>query len=193
MIASGETISACFKTQDFVDFISRTKLVYACNGQLASGDTSEGLTRRLIIIDFKMKFVDFPDPSDPYQRQKNTNIIDDLANEVASGGVFNWAYAGYKLLRAVGYFTETDDQLSLIEDFKQASNPVLVFYDDCRAALGDEFTNQTVYSRYCQWCTDSNERTLSARAFHREFKRVAERDYDSYRTKTERGYRRHGS
>ena len=190
MIASGETISACFKAQDFVDFISRTKLVYACNGQLASGDTSEGLTRRLIIIDFKMKFVDFPDPSDPYQRQKNTNIIDDLANEVASGGVFNWAYAGYKLLRAVGYFTETDDQLSLIEDFKQASNPVLVFYDDCRAALGDEFTNQTVYSRYCQWCTDSNERTLSARAFHREFKRVAERDYDSYRTKTERGYRK---
>lgn len=191
-IASGETISACYKSQDFVDFISRSKLVFACNGQLSSGDTSEGLTRRLIIIDFKMRFVDFPDSSDPYQRQKNINILDDLNAEIQSGGIFNWAYAGYKLLRTVGYFTETADQSQLLEDFKKASNPVLVFWEDCHPDFADQdqFSNQDVYSKYCQWCADNNERTLSARAFHREFKRVVERDYDSYRTNRERGYKK---
>jgi phage/plasmid-associated DNA primase len=116
-VASGEPLSACYKGQDFVNFIPRTKLIYATNSQLSSGDTSEGLTRRLLMVDFKVSFVDNPDPSNPYQRLKNVDILDELTKELQSGGIFNWAYEGYKLLQTVGYFTETADQAELIQEF----------------------------------------------------------------------------
>jgi putative DNA primase/helicase len=187
-IASGETLSACFKSQDYVDFIPRTKLVFACNGQLASGDTSEGLERRLVIIDFKMRFVDYPDPSDPYQRLKNINILEEITEELQTGGIFNWAYAGYKLLRAVGYFTETNDQEELMSDFKRASNPILVFYEETR--LPDEISNNDLYGKYKQWCVENGEQARPSVGFHREFKTVAGREFAPYRTAHERGYRR---
>lgn len=188
LIASGEPISACYKGQQFVTFRSRSKLVYACNGQLASGDTSEGLTRRLIILDFKMQFVDNPDPCDPFQCAKDIYIGDKLAEEINSGGVFNWIYNGYKLLKTVGYFTETNDQTNLIADFKRASNPILVFYEETK--LPDEITNKELFEKYCQWCSDTNERPKAAIGFHREFKSVASRDFEPFRNANERGYRR---
>lgn len=189
-VASGEPQSACYKGQDFVPFVPRTKLLFACNGQLSSGDTSDGLTRRLIIVDFKVSFVDNPDPNDPYQRQKNINILDSLNQELCSGGIFNWAYEGYKLLRAVGYFTETSDQIQLIQEFKRASNPVLVFWEDCNHDFEDTVSNADMYYRYCQWCSNNGERAASSNVFHREFKKVSNRVYESYRNNRERGYRK---
>ena len=190
-IASGEPQTACYKSKDFVTFVPRTKLIFATNSQLSSGDTSEGLTRRLIIVDFKVSFVDNPDPNDPYQRRKNIDVLDDLTAELNSGGVFNWAYEGYKLLRAVGYFTETPDQIQLIQDFKRASNPVLVFWEDYHGDFGAEITNQELYrGKYLQWCVDNGEKPLTSQSFFREFRKVSGGDYEPYRNSKERGYRK---
>ena len=179
-IASGETQSACYKSKDYINFTPRSKLVYACNGQLASGDTSDGLSRRLIIIDFKMQFVDTPDPNDPYQRKKNINILDDLSTELQTGGIFNWAYEGYKLLRAVGYFTETNDQANLMEDFKQASNPVRVFWEDEYSELQPmELTYEQVYSDYLVWCSNNGNKPLTSQKFHIELKNVLRQSHIS--------------
>lgn len=190
LIASGEPLTACFKSQDFVTFLSRCKLLFAMNGQLSSGDTSDGLTRRLIIVDFQVSFVDFPDPNNPYERLKNVDVMDDLIRELQSGGIFNWAYAGYKLLGTVGYFTETNDQEQLLTEFKRASNPMLVFWEDCDLREKSDFTNDEAYRSYLQWCADNGEKSMSSIAFHREFKSVSKRDYEPYRSKKSRGYRK---
>ena len=188
LIASGEPLSACYKSQDFVNFISRVKLLFAMNGQLSSGDTSDGLTRRLVIVDFVVSFVDFPDPDDPFQRLKDVDIIEKLTAELNSGGIFNWVYAGYKLLNAVGYFTETNDQAELLQEFKRASNPVLRFYEETE--IPETIDNTTLYGKYKQWCIDSGEVATSSISFHREFKRVSKTTFEPYRTSKERGYRR---
>lgn len=188
-IASGEPQSACYKSQNFVTFTPRTKLIFATNSQLSSGDTSEGLTRRLIIVDFKVSFVDNPDPCDPYQRQKNVDILDELSKELQSGGIFNWAYEGYQTLRAVGYFTETNDQTELLQDFRRSSNPVLVFWEDNYHDFGETISNSELYRKYQQWCVDNGERSVTSSLFHREFKKVSSRVYEPYRTNRERGYR----
>jgi putative DNA primase/helicase len=187
-IASGETISACYKGEQYVSFTPRTKLIFAMNNQLKSGDTSDGLTRRLIIVDFLVSFVDFPDPNNPYERQKNVDILDDIIHELNNGGIFNWVYEGYKLLSEVGYFTETSDQEKLIGEFKRASNPILVFYEE--TSLPDTINNGDLYGKYRQWCCDNCEKVLPSVSFHREFKTVAKHDYEPYRSSKERGYRR---
>lgn len=190
-IASGEPISGCYKGEQFVTFVPRTKMVFATNSQLQSDDTSEGLARRLILIDFKMSFVDFPDPNDPYQRQKNTNILHELRSELDSGGIFNWVYEGYKLLKTVGYFTETNDQAELLQDFKRSSNPILLFYEDY---FGENtvfsVSNKQLYSDYRVWCEGNGYRPTTSIGFHREFKKLSCGDYEPYRTSQERGYRR---
>ena len=59
-IASGETISACYKGKNFISFNPRCKLFFATNGLLKSQDTSEGLLRRITIINFTQSIVDIP-------------------------------------------------------------------------------------------------------------------------------------
>ena len=165
-------------------------LVFATNSQLSSGDTSEGLARRLIIVDFKVSFVDNPNPNDPYQRQKNINIINELTDELNSGGIFNWCYEGYKLLKTVGYFTETNDQAELLQNFRRSSNPILVFYEDCQHEFKDTFTNREIYHLYQWWCSDNGESFVPSVTFHREFKKIAVNDYETCRTGKSRGYRK---
>lgn len=180
LIASGEPLSACFKSQDFITFLSRVKLLFAMNGQLTSSDTSDGLSRRLIIVDFCVSFVDFPDPSNPYQRLKNVDILDELTKELQSGGIFNWAYEGYKLLNVVGYFTETNDQAELIQEFKRSSNPVLVFWEDYYSdSAASEIAYDQAYADYIQWCGTVGERPESSQKFHIELKRVQGNRYET--------------
>ena len=176
-VISGEPQTACYKGRDFVTFPPRTKLVFATNSQLSSGDTSEGLTRRLIMVDFKVSFVDNPDPNDPYQKPKNINILDELSTELDSGGIFNWVYEGYKLLRTVGYFTETNDQAELIRDFKRSSNPILVFWEESEFRPS-EYEYQQVYSDYVQWCESNGYKPTTSLKFHSEYRRVSAKHYE---------------
>lgn len=180
LIASGEPISACYKSQDFVSFCSRAKLLFAMNGQLTSSDTSDGLTRRIIIVDFKVSFVDFPDPNDPYQRLKNVDIMDELISELQSGGIFNWIYEGYKLLSKVGYFTETGDQEELLSEFKRASNPIRVFWEDnCADGYYDEIIYDQIYGDYIKWCSEVGENPTSSQKFHAELKKLLRGRYET--------------
>lgn len=178
LIISGEPISACYKSQDFVTFSSRVKLLFAMNGQLESGDTSDGLTRRLIIVNFLTQFVDYPDPKNPYERLKDVDIIDRLSVELNSGGIFNWAYAGYQLLNTVGYFTETNDQEQLLTDFKRSSNPILVFWEDNYAdSEQTEILYEQIYADYLTWCGTVGERPTSSQKFHTEIKNLTKNRY----------------
>lgn len=176
-IASGEPQMACYKSKDFVTFVPRTKMIFATNNQLSSGDTSDGLTRRLVMVDFKVSFVDNPDSGDPYQRQKNIDILDELTVELHSGGIFNWAYEGYKLLRTVGYFTETADQTQLLHDFKRASNPVLVFWEESEHRPM-EYDYQQAYSDYVSWCSQNGHKPSTSQKFHAEYRKVTSKYYE---------------
>lgn len=178
-IASGEPQSACYKSKDFVNFIPRTKMIFATNNQLTSEDTSNGLVRRLIMVDFKVSFVENPEPGNPYQKQINVNVLDSIFDELNSGGVFNWAYEGYKLLNAVGYFTETGDQQLLVDDFRRSSNPILVFWEDLsERTLPAEYDYQQAYSDYSEWCGNNGYKPVSSQKFHSEFRKVASHDYE---------------
>jgi P4 family phage/plasmid primase-like protien len=176
-IASGEPQVACYKSKDFVTFVPRTKMIFATNNQLSSGDTSDGLTRRLVMVDFKVSFVDNPDSGDPYQRQKNIDILDELTVELQSGGIFNWAYEGYKLLRTVGYFTETADQTQLLHDFKRASNPVLVFWEESEHRPA-EYDYQQAYSDYVSWCGANGHKPFTSQKFHAEYRKITAKTYE---------------
>ena len=184
-ISSGETVQACYKGKDHINFKPRSKLIFCCNGQLRAADTSDGIVRRLEIINFECKFVDEPDPADPYQLPKDTTLEPQLITELP--GICNWAYQGYTDLLFYGQFTQTDDSAELISNFRRASNPVECFIDDLTDNPPAEISRADIYNRYRDWCDENGHKSLSATRFHPEFREHAKKHYNVYEKSTRAG------
>lgn len=185
-IVAGDEISACYKGKDFITFRPRSKMFVSCNEFIKSKDTTEGWTRRFVFISFPIHFVD--NPHEPDERKINRNITSELLTELP--GVFNWLLSGYNVLRQQGYFTETDDQAALVEEFKETSNPLIEFVK--QYAPTDEYiSNNKLYADYKLWCDDDGHHPLSRGAFT---KRIAplmkqyRKDAVPKRTMNDRGY-----
>ena len=168
-VADGTSIQACYKGMNHIDFIPRCKLVYACNA-MPTAEIVNGLNRRMQFVDFPCQYVETPDPKNPKQRQRDITIVPKLTSELP--GIFNWAYAGYKLLRQVGYFTDAPEQAEFIEQFEQTSNPVLVFCDDHSDNFRGTIPRKDVYDWYKWWCDETGHKSLSREKFIPKFRDV---------------------
>ena len=164
-VADGTSVQACYKGMNHVDFIPRCKLVYACNA-LPTAEIINGLNRRMQFIDFPCQYVETPDPSKPKQKPRDINIVKKLNEELP--GIFNWAYRGYQLLNTVGYFTDTPEQQTLMHQFEQTSNPVMVFCED-REFKGSA-TREDIYVWYTYWCEETGHKPLSREKFIPKFR-----------------------
>lgn len=164
-VADGTSVQACYKGMNHVDFIPRCKLVYACNA-LPTAEIINGLNRRMQFIDFPCQYVETPDPKNPKQKPRDINIVKKLNTELP--GVFNWAYEGYKLLNTVGYFTDTPEQQTLMHQFEQTSNPVMVFCED--REFNGTISRDDIYLWYTFWCEETGHKPLSREKFLPKFR-----------------------
>ena len=164
-VADGTSVQACYKGMNHVDFIPRCKLVYACNA-LPTAEIINGLNRRMQFIDFPCQYVENPDPKNPKQKARDISLISKLNAELP--GIFNWAYNGYKLLRTVGYFTDTPEQKTLMQQFEQISNPVVVFCEE-RDFTG-VISRDELYMQYTTWCERTGHKPLSREKFIPKFR-----------------------
>lgn len=181
-ISDGTAIQACYKSKDFIDFIPRSKLVFACN-ELPTAEIVKGLDRRFQFINFPCQYVETPDPNKPLQKQRDVNILDKLYAELP--GIFNWVYAGYKLLMTVGYFTDTPEQQDFLQQFKRVSDPVVVFCEDRN--FHGTISRDEIYDWYKMWCDRTGHKPLSREKFMPRF-----RDCLGDRIKAERRVRLDG-
>jgi P4 family phage/plasmid primase-like protien len=181
-ISDGTLIQACYKGQTHITFQPRCKLIYSMNKPPVAS-VIEGLNRRLRFIEFPCSFVDFPDKNNSKQKPKDVNIVSKLLSELP--GIFNWAYAGYKLLETVGYFTDTPEQAEITQQFEAMSDPVSVFCNDYE--FSGEHTRDEIYSWYKDWCEDTGHKSMSRERFIPRF-----RDYMKDRILAENQVRRNG-
>jgi P4 family phage/plasmid primase-like protien len=166
-VADGTSIQACYKGMNHIDFIPRCKLVYACNA-MPTAEIVNGLNRRMQFVDFPCQYVETPDPNNPKQKPRDIDIIKKLDAELP--GIFNWAYAGYKLLLQVGYFTDAPEQDDFIQQFEQTSNPVLVFCDDYADQFYGTIDRDEIYAWYKLWCDRTGHKSLSREKFLPKFR-----------------------
>ena len=164
-VADGTSVQACYKGMNHVDFIPRCKLVYACNA-LPTAEIINGLNRRMQFIDFPCQYVEVPDPKNPKQKPRDINLVKKLNAELP--GIFNWAYEGYKLLNTVGYFTDTPEQQTLMHQFEQTSNPVMVFCED--RDFNGTVPREDIYFWYTLWCDETGHKPLSREKFLPKFR-----------------------
>ena len=158
-VVAGDIISGCYKNKDFVSFRPRCKMISACNEYIKSRDTTPGFMRRMCFIDFPCKFEG---------EKADTELENKLKAELP--GIFNWAYEGYKRLREQKKFTETPEQKEMMEEFKQITNPIEAFVQECLIGKFAEIERGQLYQDYVVWCRSAGHESQSRTKFIRNFK-----------------------
>lgn len=159
-IAGGETIQACYKGKDFIQFNPRCKLIYNCN-EIPRVVYTAGLNRRLLYVDFEISFKEFPDPDNPYERQIDKDLKSKLLTELP--GIFNWAYAGYLMIERDRGFTEAPEQARNISIMEENANPVITFLNEQN--YSGIVWYPTMWDDYLAWCSENGIRHLSKSKF----------------------------
>lgn len=191
-VVAGGAISGCFKHKDFVDFIPRTKFIFACNNIPHFKDFSYGLERRMLFVKFSRRFVDEPDPGKPNEMKADRTLKDKLLEDKPA--IFNWILEGYNRLRQTSAFTVTDDSEDLKQSFREVINPVSEFVSEepyaefFNTQSTDYISNTKLYQFYRTWCEETGHHAKALSSFSREFKRLTEDKLIAVRRTKERGY-----
>jgi len=164
-IVSGETQEDAYKYRDRFSFPVFARLCYASNHLPRFNDTSRGLYRRILALDFAQDFT----------ACKDKDLEEKLLAELP--GVFQWALEGHRRLRERDEFETPPTMRNIIQDIRRSSSSVAAFFEDeCTALDGDgtQFvTNPALYDAYKHYCSENGKRPFSSDVFFKELRRVA--------------------
>jgi putative DNA primase/helicase len=148
---------------------NKCKLIISCNDLPKSGDKSDGLYRRMLLVPFRAKFTD--DIADKHIQQK-------LDRELP--GIFNKVMHHYRDLLKRGSFPESDAVNKEMELY-QEENDNMIFWRNERIeqisptdpGFEDAFiSKEALYSDYKSFILDGMQKPLSKINFGRQLKRV---------------------
>ena len=163
-VMDGSIINGCRKGTQSINFVSRSKSIFACNEMPKFTETSDASSRRILFVEFNVQFVDTP--KFEYQKKKNKKIGENLKKELP--GIFNWVYMGYQQLKATNEFTETKEQQEIKKEFKKSTHNVFVFYDEEMNDIANNIiTRQELYKIYTTWCLETGHKPSSRTKFVR--------------------------
>jgi len=146
------------KGKDPQEFKNKAKCLFSCNGLPRINDTSNGVYRRLILLQCKE-----PKSED----KRNPNLLNELIEEM--DGIFRWALAGLKRLIKNDYkFTISETSKKIINDYKARNNNVMAFVEDnCSVVASNEkyIECQKLYDIYKNYCSDNGFMPMSSKSF----------------------------
>ena len=176
-IVTGDAINGCYKGKNHINFKPRCVMISACNEYIKSKDTSDGFLRRICFIDFPRKFKG---------KDADKNLKNKLLTELP--GIFNWAYAGYKRLKANAEFTETPEQVELMDEFIKVSNPIASFIEEELMQEHGQIDRGELYRKYQHWTKEAGHETLSRTRFIQKFRKVIKKYVPNVQEKKLHGY-----
>ncbi len=163
-IVSGEAVTAAYKHRNAFSFVPTCKLAFSANKHPRLQDTSDGLYRRLLIIEMDKQFVK--------QGKADLYLFDNLIKELP--GIFMWALRGLQLLREEGFTLSSQMQRHLSE-FQEMNDPLLSFtqeyLEDTPEADDEYVATEDVYKAYVRFCDKGKYRPLSDRVFGKDLKK----------------------
>lgn len=173
-ITSGETLTCNQKFVETFDFVPYCKLAMGANSFPRITDHSMAIYNRLILLPCDRVFE---------LHERNIGLKDQLKSELF--GILMWAVEGLHRLNKRGHFEEKDYMKDAIEELREESNPVEVFFKefiivdmntDCHIEKGE------LYEKYRQWSIQMNQQySLSAirfgRAVCQKYARYVQKDY----------------
>jgi len=146
-LTGDDTVYAQRKFKNAIHFHNRAKMIFSCNElpRFRGGDVSTAFYRRWIVRDFNAIFSEELGNRDP-------NILDKLCTPSEFSGLLNKAILGAQRLIANQKFTGEKSIEGKKIDFYMASEPVILFMEDCLVEdMSSIITRHDMYLWYKAW------------------------------------------
>ena len=135
-------------------------------------DTSEGMWRRLVPIEFKNVVP---------PEERIGGFYKTLVQEEATG-ILQWAVEGLRKFQQAGHIELPEHILADRDEYHREQNTVALFLCECTATDKDIWTPRTlIHSAYARWCQDSGHSPLGKKNF---FSRLRSLGYAEAREQT---------
>ncbi|MFP3952215.1 MAG: phage/plasmid primase, P4 family, partial [Candidatus Bathyarchaeia archaeon] len=142
-LTGNDRIRGEHKFEQPFQFRNHAKLSFSCNQMPTTPDNTQAFFRRWEIINFPNTFTE----GDPDKLEKITT-----PEELS--GILNWALEGLHRLLEEGGFTRTRSTEEIASEWREKSNPVRSFHENCLRKDPDGVTPKDVmyhaYSSYCR-------------------------------------------
>ena len=147
---AGEVMTANEKYQKPYDFRCFAKFVFATNGLPMTDDVSNGVFRRLIILNMNNSFVG----------REDWTLTDKLRKEIPY--IFAWAMVGAKRLLEQRNFTHVPSNTAELQEYRRAINSLQSFHDEelCMRQ-SEELPFNDFYSKYQEFCGQTGNRPFA--------------------------------
>ena len=166
-IVSGDVIKVSRKYEKAINFRPKTKICVACNGLPRFNDTSDGIYRRLCIIEFKNQYkrpLELSKIKDAELRriyEMDSELPEKIKSEKQA--ILNLFIEGLLDLKSNKYeFLDSQASFNAIDKFKRDSDAVREFIEDtyeidmiCRIPL------KAVFDKYRDWYRSNVQDTAS--------------------------------
>jgi putative DNA primase/helicase len=157
-LVTGETLLVERKGKDPFEFNNFGKLIFSANEIPRVNDTSNGLSRRLIIVPFNAKFSSSDADHDPFIRDKT--LKPEALEYLLLLGLQGLARVmdGFE-------FTQVNSVIRELKEYEKINNPILVFIDEFKI-INEPV--QHIYDTYVTWCYRSGMKPVNKTKFTRE-------------------------
>ena len=154
-LISGESVTAAYKHKNAFSFFPVCKLAFSANKHPNIQDTSDGLYRRLLVIEMEKQFV--------RHGKADLYLFDKLLEERSA--IFLWALRGLQMLKDEG-FTPSEYMEKCLYKFQEINDPVLSFVTDSVEEVADGWcSTEDLYRSYSNYCKRCGYRPLGLARF----------------------------
>jgi putative DNA primase/helicase len=100
-------------------------------------------------------------PKEPNERLIDRTLESTFAQISHLSGIFNWVLDGYLMVRRCGYLTETYEHQTVLNEFKEDSDPTITFVRQLELNMRVKYAD--LYNMYKHWCDDNGYRAEPSR------------------------------
>ena len=132
-------IHAEYKFGSQFDFFNKATIIITCNSQVKVRDTTDAISRRIIIIPLKANFIG----------KENHFLTSELNNDIVKECILYHATKQFsKVLASSGRFTETEEMKMAKNHFIASNNPMLEFIEYLEEIENNELNNKSISNSY---------------------------------------------
>lgn len=151
-----DPITARFLRQEFFDFKPECKVWLASNHKPLVKQLSSGFWRKVRLVPFKVVIS---------EEERILNYDKILLKE--REGIFNWILGGYKRWKKEGLKTPEEVKEATAQ-YRNQMDVLIEFISECCIENYEaRIDTKTLYGRYCKWCNENNETSLTKASFGR--------------------------
>lgn len=144
-LTGGDKIRGEHKFEHTFYFWNYAKLSFSCNQLPTTPDNTRAFFRRWVIVNFPNVFEG---------DDKDENKLEKITTPEELSGILNWALEGLQRLLKQGYFSKSRSTDEVAEEWRDKSNPVKSFMDNCLEENPDGVIQKDkmyiAYSNYCK-------------------------------------------